>query len=92
MYIKKIGLKILKYSILFFIFFWVESVEVKKENGDGVGLLNDDLMLIDESDDEKVSYIVLYYSLYILGIIKLYLVQVFSLEVNQYSYYGSVFL
>ena len=26
-----------------------------------MGLLNDDLMLTDESDDEKVSYIVLYY-------------------------------
>lgn len=35
-----------------------ESAEVKKENGDGVGLLNDDLMLTDESDDEKDHQVV----------------------------------
>jgi len=36
--------------------FLAESTEIKKENGNGVGLLKDDLLLTDESDDENVSY------------------------------------
>lgn len=47
----------LKFYILFVVdCFSVESTEIKKESGNGVGLLKDDLLLTDESDDDNVSY------------------------------------